>query len=181
MLELQCILELKNRNINMNLYLGNEVYICEGIPELLNKDISTINNSNYLLMELPLTRKSLITEEVLDELLDNDIIPIIAHPERYLAYYKYYDYFTKLKEYGCYFQSNIGSIYGEYGRKPKKMIKELLKRDLIDFIGSDIHSPHQELYSKEIKKDLLKIVKDEQKVENILTNNAKKVLSNQEI
>ena len=137
--------ELKKRDININLYLGNEVYICEGIPSLLKEEISTINNSNYLLMELPLTRKSILTEEVLDELLDNDIIPIIAHPERYLSYYKDYDYFYKLKEYGCYFQSNIGSIYGEYGRKPKKMLKELLKRDIIDFFGSDIHSPNQEL------------------------------------
>ena len=173
--------ELKIRNININLYLGNEVYITEGIPELIKTDISTINNSKYLLMEFPMARKSIITEEVLDELEDNDIIPIIAHPERYLAYYKDYDFFYKLKERGCYLQANIGSLYNEYGRKARKMIKELLKRNLIDFFGSDIHSPNQEIYTRPIKKDLLKIVKDEQKVEDLLINNAKKVLSNKEL
>ena len=48
--------ELKIRNININLYLGNEVYITEGIPELIKTDISTINNSKYLLMEFPMAR-----------------------------------------------------------------------------------------------------------------------------
>lgn len=173
--------ELQKKGIKINLYLGNEVYISDSIPSLLKTDISTINNSKYLLMEFPMARKSVIIEEVLDELEDSDIIPIIAHPERYLAYYKDYEFFYKLKERGCYLQSNIGSLYNEYGRKAKKMLKELLKRNLIDFFGSDIHSPNQEIYIRPIKKDLLKIVKDENKVEDILTNNARKVLNNEEL
>lgn len=173
--------EMKKRNININLYLGNEVYIDEGIPSLLDTDISTINGSKYLLIELPMGSKSLILEEVLDELEDNNIIPIIAHPERYLRYYKDYDFFYQLKQRGCYLQGNIGSIYGHYGRKSKKMIKELLKRNLIDFFGSDIHHQDQHFYNYDIKKDLLKIVKNESLVEDILINNAKRIIGNKEL
>lgn len=171
--------ELKNQNININLYLGNEVYIDEDLPPLLKDDISTINNSNYLLIEFSLGRKPENLEEVLDELEEANIIPIIAHPERYLNYYKDYNFFYYLKERGCLLQGNIGSVYGHYGRKPKKMIKELLKRNLIDLIGSDIHHKHQDFYSHNIEKDLLKIVKDERLVRDILTNNAKRILNNQ--
>lgn len=168
--------ELKKNHIPLHLYLGNEVFIDEGLSKLLDKDIATIHGSKYLLIELPMGRKYSLIEEVLDELDEVGIIPIIAHPERYLSYYKDYDFFYWLKNRGCYFQSNIGSLFGEYGRKSKKMMKELLKRDLIDFIGSDIHHPYQKFYHYDIKKKLLKIIKDEDRVNDLLEGNAKRIL-----
>ena len=43
-------------NININLYLGNEIYIDDDIMDLLNdKEITSLNDSDYLLIELPLT------------------------------------------------------------------------------------------------------------------------------
>ena len=43
---------LKKENINMNLYLGNEVYFSENIIHLLNENkIAKINNSRYMLFE----------------------------------------------------------------------------------------------------------------------------------
>lgn len=173
--------ELKKRNIDINLYLGNEVYIDEDITTLLKKDISTINNSKYILIELPLNSKSLILDEVLYELNKENLIPIIAHPERYIRYYKDYDFFDKLLKKGCLFQANIGSLYGVYGRKSKKMIKALLKRNMIHFFGSDIHHEHSNFYEKNIEKDLLKVVKDVNLVEDLLINNTDKVLKNQDI
>ncbi len=172
---------LKKENININLYLGNEVYIDEEIRPLLKKDIATINNSKYILIELPLNRKCLILDEVLYQLSKEDLIPIIAHPERYLSYYKDYDFFDNLIQKGCLFQANIASIYGFYGRKSKKMLKVMLKRNMIHFFGSDIHHKHSNIYEKDIEKDLFKIVKDKRKVEDLLINNTDKVLKNKTI
>jgi lipopolysaccharide/colanic/teichoic acid biosynthesis glycosyltransferase/tyrosine-protein phosphatase YwqE len=173
--------ELKNNNININLYLGNEVYIDKNITKHLKNDISTINNSKYILIELPLNNKSLILDEVLYELKKANLIPIIAHPERYINYYKDYDFFDNLLKKGCLFQANIGSLYGIYGKKAKKMLKGLLKRKMIHFFGSDIHHQRSEIYKKNIKKDLLKIVKDKRLVEDLLINNTEKVLNNKKI
>ena len=173
--------ELKKNKININLYLGNEVFIDEGLPSLLDKDISTINNSKYILIEFPMGGKYQMLEEVLEEIDDAGLVPIIAHPERYLAYYKDYDFFYKLKERGCYLQSNIGSLFGHYGRKTKKMVKELLKRNLIDFISSDIHHPHQDFYECNVQKKLKRIVKDDIIINGLLKENAKKVLKNKKV
>lgn len=173
--------ELKKNKININLYLGNEVYIDEDIISLLKTDISTINKSKYILIELPLNSKSLILDEVLYELTKENLIPIIAHPERYLYYYKDYDFFDNLQKKGCLFQANIGSLYGYYGRKTKKMLKGLLKRNMIHFFGSDIHHGSSNIYEKNIQKDLLKIVKDKKKVEELLESNTDKVLNNKNI
>ncbi len=173
--------EVKRNNLNINLYLGNEVYIDEDLIPLLKKDIATLNNGKYILIELPLSKKYDILEEVIKELIAIDLTPIIAHPERYLTYYKEYEFFKSLINMGCLFQSNIGSLYGQYGRKSKKMIKQLLKKNMIHFISSDIHHTHSDVYEKNIHNDLLKIVKNEQIVEDLLTNNAKKVINNEEI
>ena len=82
-------LELLNKikrklNRDIELYLGNEVYLAENMLNLIKENkITNINGSRYLLIEFPLYEKSYIIEEVLFELSSVSIVPIIAHPERY--------------------------------------------------------------------------------------------------
>lgn len=168
--------KMNEENIDINLYLGNEVYVDSGISDLIQKDISTLNGSRYMLIELPMNRKSTIIDDILYELSKNNIIPVIAHPERYTAYYKDYEFFYDLIEKGCLLQSNIGSLYGMYGIKAKRMIKGLLKRRMITLMGSDIHHETGDIYSKNIDKDLLKLLKDKDYVDDILINNARSVI-----
>lgn len=172
--------EAKKQNININLYLGNEVYIDENLISLY-KEISTINNSRYILIELSLNSKYCFIEKVIDELISNNLIPIIAHPERYTMYYKDYHFFETLIKKGCLFQGNMGSLYGIYGHKSKKMLKEMLKKNLIHFIASDIHKPNSKIYKKSITKKLLKIIKDQNKVNDLIINNPTKVINNLDI
>lgn len=82
-------LELVNKikrklNKDIQLYLGNEVYLADNILELIKTNkITTINGSRYLLMELPMYEKPYILDQIIFELSSVSIIPIIAHPERY--------------------------------------------------------------------------------------------------
>lgn len=179
---LQLEKELSARNININLYLGNEVYIDENLVSLYKeKYISTINHSRYILIELPLNTKFSLLDDVIQNLRENELIPIIAHPERYHTYYKDFDFFAQLLQKGCLLQGNIGSLYGKYGTKSKKMLKELLKRKMIHFLASDIHHYDANIYKKNINKDLLKIVKKDQIVDDLLINNFDKVINNEDI
>lgn len=170
--------ELKKREIKINLYLGNEIYIHENIMETLHDEAMTLNNSRYILIELPKNGDYLFLNEVLYNLKKHNLIPIIAHPERYTGYYKNYDFFNNLIKNGCLLQGNIGSLYGIYGRKSKKMLKELLKRKMIHFLGSDIHHNKNNFYHKKHEKKLNRLVKNRSVVEDILYNNAKKILEN---
>lgn len=177
----ELVKKIKEEKININIYLGNEVYIDEDVIELLkNKEICTINDSKYLLIELPFNHKSFILEEVLYRLKKEGIVPIIAHPERYIVYYNDLEFFESLLEKGCLFQGNIGSLYNRYGSKSKKMLIKMLKKNMIHFLGSDIHHGEDTIYEKHIEKDLLKIIKDKEKVFNLLKGNALEVI-NEEI
>ncbi len=172
--------ELKKNNIIINLYLGNEVYLDLEISNLLENDISTINGSKYILIELPMNRKTDILEDVIYDLNELNIIPIIAHPERYTAYYKDYAFFQDLIDKGCLLQGNIGSLYNNYGIKAKRMLKGLLKKRMISVMGSDIHHETSNIYEKNISKDLSKLLKDKSYVEDILINNARRIISSKE-
>lgn len=177
---LQLIKQINFQDIE--LYLGSEIYVTNEIVQLLKeKKASTINNSRYVLYELPMHSKNMNDKEIIYRLVENGYVPIIAHPERYSYVQDDIEYVEELAEMGALFQSNYGSIIGMYGEKAKKTVKKLLKQNLIHFFGSDVHRPEQ-IYPKipKILKKLSKIVSQE-KLEELTTLNAQKVLDDEEI
>ena len=174
---------LKNINFqDIKLYLGSEIYVTNEIVQLLkDKKASTINNSRYVLYELPMHSKNMNDKEIIYRIVENGYVPIIAHPERYSYVQEAPEYVEELAEMGALFQSNYGSIIGMYGEKAKKTVKKLLKQNLIHFLGSDVHRTEQ-IYPKipKILKKLNKIVSQE-KLEELTTLNAQKVLNDEEI
>ena len=172
----------KENDINIKLYQANEIYIANDIVDLLeNNKASTINGSDYVLFELPMNEEPPNLLEVIYSLKENNKIPIIAHPERYTYIQKDPNKLIELIDMGVLFQSNYGSIVGQYGKECKKVVKELLKNNFIHFLGTDIHKSTS-IYFKmeEIKKELEKILTQEQ-IENLEEKNAEKVLKNEEI
>ncbi len=132
--------ELIRNRINIKLYLGNEVYIDDKIYELLIKqEIYTLNGTNFILIELPISGDYEGYEEIFSFLISKGLNVILAHPERYISFQKDFNKVYELKEIGVYFQSNIDSLVGRYGPSAEEMIKRLLREKLISFLATDIH------------------------------------------
>jgi protein-tyrosine phosphatase len=75
--------ELKKKT-KINLYYGNEVYIDNDVVEYIKKgEISTLNDSRYLLVEFPLNEKLDLAFTLIQNIIKCGYVPIIAHPERY--------------------------------------------------------------------------------------------------
>ncbi len=131
---------LNDNDICINLYLGNEIFIDENIYELLLKgEISSLNNTNYLLIELPMSGEYDEYKEIFKDLIKKGLKVILAHPERYLSFQKDFNKVYELEKIGVYFQSNLDSIVGAYGEHAEKTIKRLLKEKKIAFLSTDIH------------------------------------------
>lgn len=171
---------LIQRNINCNIYLGNEIYICSNIDKYIIEDkIYSINNTKYLLIELPFENEISSIDDYLFKLRSKGYIIIIAHPERYYYFQNSPD---RLKEYidmGIIFQCNYGSITGRYGKSAKKTIKAFLKKGYVHLLATDVHSPKSSFFEDfpKIIKKITKIVGAE-KVKDLTYNNAYKILSN---
>lgn len=161
---------LIENEINTNIYLGNEIYINNEIEELLKKNIiSSLNNTNYLLIELPMTGEYEGYIDIFENLINEGYYVILAHPERYHSFQNDFDKIYELEQIGVHFQSNIESILGSYGKGAIKTVIRLLKEKKISFLASDIH--HQKKDYKKWQKARKKILKYITKEEfNILTN-----------
>lgn len=164
---------VKKEKININLYLGNEVFINNNILEEIKVgEIYTLNNSKYLLFELPFHNQILNVIDIIYEIKLAGYIPILAHPERYDYFYKNHQLIDDLKKEGILFQANYGSITGLHGLKAKRLIKYLLKKDYIDFFGTDLHHYNKpDIISnfQTIEKKLIKTIGKE-KYQRILKN-----------
>lgn len=168
--------ELKKQNIKINIFLGNEIFINNEIYELIkNGKIHTLNNTRYILVELPFHHPIMNLEDVIYELKIKGLIPIIAHPERYTYFQENYKEIDRLKEEGFLFQANYASILGYYGKESQKLMKYMLKKQYIDFLGTDLHRTTKTYVIdnfKKIEKKIIKIAKNDY-YEEIQENNNK--------
>ena len=141
--------------------------------------VLTLNNSRYILLELPFVGRLDYLDELLLELLEKEYIPIIPHPERYIDYKK--EDFIKWSKLGILFQGNIESLFGGYGKRSKNKLESLLKCHLISFMGSDIHDCSYFTYERYIKVKLEELLDDKDMVLDLIDKNIEKVIKNEEI
>lgn len=166
------------KETNIKLYIGNEVYIDNGIIENIKMgNISTINNSNYLLIELPLRESLDCAKDIIFDLRNNGIIPIIAHPERY-HYLKLEDLVTFI-DMGCLLQGNITSLNNKYGKNAKRNLELLLKKHMIHVLGTDTHN-NGDINLNDCRSLLKKIV-DDKMYNDLINNNFSKIINNDRV
>lgn len=166
---------LINENIDINIYLGNEIFIDKNVSTLLEKNIITsLNGTKYVLVEFPMHNKLLNIEDILYEIRSKGYEVVIAHPERYDAFKEDYSIVDTLREDGFLFQSNYSSILGYYGKESIKLLKYMLKRHYIDFLGTDIHRIEKTYVIdnfKKIEKHIIKVTGSEYYNKIQLNNN----------
>ena len=145
--------EVKKHNIDINLYLGNEIFINDHIIDGINENkIYTLNNSKYLLFELPFHNQILGLADIVYEMKVQGYIPILAHPERYSYFQENYKLVDQLKQEGLLFQCNYASILGFYGKDAEKLLKYMLKNKYVDYLGTDIHHINKTYVTDTFKK-----------------------------
>ena len=95
---------------------------------------------NYILVEMSYVSPPKYLHDILFKLQINGYAPILAHPERYTYFFENITDFKKLKDLGCEFQLNLLSTTNHYGREISKLTDYLLKNNMYEYVGSDIHN-----------------------------------------
>jgi protein-tyrosine phosphatase len=93
----------------------------------------------YLILEFPKLEAPVYAEIMLMEMIEQKIIPVIVHPERYIWAYNNHDLFLRFLKYGCLAQLTAPSIVGNYGIKIKNFAHKLIKNNLVHIVASDAH------------------------------------------
>jgi len=102
----------------------------------------TINDANrYLLLELPDTSLPPATEEICFHLQSKGITPIITHPERHMIIQEMPYKLKRLIDLGCLVQMTGNSLTGWFGRRVKKISRQLVKLGYVHLLATDAHDP----------------------------------------
>lgn len=121
------------------------------LKRLETEKLLTLKN-NYVLVEMSYINPPIQLYEIILELNSQGYQPVLAHPERYNFYKNDYGSFKRLKQAGCLFQMNLLSATGYYGSGITEVADYLLKENMYDFVGSDVHhKKHLEAFSSKIQ------------------------------
>lgn len=144
----ETVAELERRSVlpessflaDMSFYPGAENFISREFLDATEAGrVLSLNDSRYLLVEAPPYLSVIQMRYAFDRVLASNLRPVIAHPERYVAFQDRPTRVFEFLEKGCVIQVNGGSILGLYGRRAKKASWTLLKEDLVHVIASDSH------------------------------------------
>ena len=131
---------LHEMNIPIRLYRGMEIWASTDIVEKLSYGtLLTLNRTKYTLVEFAFDEETWWIEAILEEMLREGYLPIIAHPERYFCVQEDPNNLYNWRKMGAFAQMNKGSILGRLGRRAEDTAKLLLKHNLINCLASDAH------------------------------------------
>jgi protein-tyrosine phosphatase len=169
---------LENEKINVKIYSGQEVYFTEKIIEdYMDGNIGTLNDSRYMLIEFPMDKFDENIFDILYELQVRDMIPIIAHPERYKPFIEKPALINDFINQGYLFQVNAGSIEGKFGETVRKTSDIFLANHIYNFIGSDAHNIKNRNTGL---KNAISLLNEDMNID-IFEDSSKKVLKNEKI
>lgn len=148
----------KEENIDIGIDAAAEYYLDDGFyAHLNNKDLLTAGD--YLLIETSYVSKPLQFDAMIFEIQAAGFKPMLAHPERYRYIKDPQREYRAMREKGIYFQVNLNSFSGHYGKEAKKKVDLLNDAGMIDFLGSDIHRMKQtEILGEVLKSETLRSV-----------------------
>lgn len=124
--------KIKGKTFGVSLMMGAEVLLFPGIENMDGLDKLALEDSNQLLLELPLSR-NLITEEhyLSVERLKRKYTVIIAHANRYCD-----EVINQMLEIGCVLQINGSDMCR---MSERRRVKKWMSRGAKILLGSDLH------------------------------------------
>ena len=143
--------EMDFNGININLFLGSEVYMVEDlISDIEANKATTLNDSSYLLLEV--SPHGIVLDNLLSFIFDlqvNGYKVILAHPERYDFVRRDCYNIERLIHRDVLMQMNILSVMGYYGKEAKEIAFQMLQNNMVHFLGSDAHKAEDYLLTRE--------------------------------
>lgn len=138
---------------------GQEIRMNEEFLEDLFNDnyLSIDENGKYYLVEFSWQTFPSFAKDYLQQMLDADIIPVIAHPERQQPFIENPNILRVLINMGCISQITATSIVGGYTEEIRQTAYQMMRENLIHVIASDAHDTVVRPYNLNQALNILKL------------------------
>jgi protein-tyrosine phosphatase len=138
----QLLQDLSERNgASVNLHRGCDFHLNYDnlLNALKNPAKYTINNHQYLMLELPDIVALAAAKRAINELIGVGVIPIITHPERNRSLQPQLTEVARWVGEGARVQVTAQSLLGRFGATAQRAAEALLNANLVHFVASDAH------------------------------------------
>ncbi|WP_109832938.1 tyrosine-protein phosphatase [Reichenbachiella versicolor] len=144
--------EIKEQQIEVVIEAAAEYYLDESLVAKVDNGESLLSFGidRYVLVETGFMTKPLNTSDTFFRIITNGYKPILAHPERYAYLSDDFGYLEELKKIGVLMQVNALSLIGHYSSEVRSRAEKLIKNEMVDFIGSDVHNLRHAYYFKKV-------------------------------
>ena len=131
---------LKEKNINITIEAAAEYMVDIDMEKEIKSGRPLLTfGRNLILIEMSYVAPSPNMERVVFHLRMSGLHPVIAHPERYAYYHHNFEIYERFADMGCYLQVNLLSLLGYYGKPVKIAAEKMIKNNMVDLLGTDIH------------------------------------------
>lgn len=131
---------LRTEGIPITLHAGQEIRMHDDILEAWNRrELLTLAGSSYMLIEMSGHEVPARMRELVRELVDLGIRPVIAHPEGNRSIRDNPRLLSELVFVGAIAQVTTHSLLGDFGDRVKKAAWSLCRAGLIHLVSSDAH------------------------------------------
>ena len=133
--------QLKEHNIPLTVFPGQEVRINGQLIEALDKDdiLFADEGNRYLMLEFPDDDVPHYTNQMIFVLQQRGITPVIVHPERNTKIMAHPELLYQLLQKGCLSQITASSYVGTFGKKVEDFSKKLIANGQGYLFASDAH------------------------------------------
>lgn len=128
--------------IALTVYPAQEIRIKETLlDDILYQDdyLPLDEGGKYYLIEMPTKTIPDYALNLVKDMVQNGITPVIAHPERNHVFAKDLKVLRRFIEVGCLGQLTSHSYIGAYGDTLRQISQEMIRQNLVHVIASDAH------------------------------------------
>ena len=129
----------KQQYPNMVLRLANELHFNRDSISWLDQGMCRPIGGRYVLVDFSGRTEKQVIMGGLSRMLANGYVPILAHPERYEKLSRSLEELQELRDNGVLLQMDAQSPLGGFGLGVRMRASTMLRKGLVDFVGSDAH------------------------------------------
>ena len=132
------------KGYTIKLRLSAEVRVGPEVMTLVQREdfpwLGLWQGKKAFLLEMPHSQEPTGTMNLIKWLLQRDILPVIAHPERNREFQSNIKLLKQFIDTGCITQITAASLSGKFGDKSQSAAVELLEKNYVTFMATDTHN-----------------------------------------
>lgn len=162
-------------NLPIRIAAAAEVRLTEHILPAIERNLlpflGRYQGMDVLLLEFPHSHIPAGADKLVRWLLQRQIMPMIAHPERNRDVQANPQVLAPFRRMDCLFQLTAGSISGDLGERHQQCATDLLKQRIFHIVASDCHSTLRRPPRMSVARQQIATLCDDQYAEQITVSN----------